>query len=125
GCRGPRRSRLRQFRRPQGEERARAVAILVLQVVEGDRDLDQALERRPLRLRRAEPDRLEELVDLEEQTVIRERRRPVEKGQQTLAVAVSPVADDRRRPRGTLGEGRAVAAMSATEPDPAGGHRFE
>jgi len=47
--------------------------------VKRDRDLDQPLERRPDGLRRAKPHRLEQLVHLEEEAVVRKRGRSVEK----------------------------------------------
>ena len=91
------------FATPSVEERPRPLVVPVLQMMKRDRDLDQPLERRPHRVRRPEPGRLEQLVHLEEEPVIRERRRPAEKPRQVVAV---PVLAGRRPPTPPAPPGR-------------------
>src|SRR6266446_6298842 len=55
------------------EEGPRPAPVPVHQMMIGDRDLDHALERLPLRARRRHPHRLEHLVHLEEEPLVPER----------------------------------------------------
>ena len=111
---------LRHLRHSQDEERAGPLAVPVLEVMEGDRDLDQSLERRPRGLRRAEPDGLEQLVHLEEEPVIRERRRPLEERRHPLAARGLPTPGRprplARRARRASARGPGIAPVSRTRP---------
>ncbi len=68
-----RRGHARDTAPPLGEEAPRPAPVAVRQVMEGDRDLDHALERLALGARRRLPHRLENLVHLEEEPLVPQR----------------------------------------------------
>src|SRR5436309_1061427 len=68
-----RRGHARQAAPPLGEEAPCPAPVPVREMMIGDRDLDHALERLPLRAGRRLPHRLEHLVHLEEEPLVPER----------------------------------------------------
>src|SRR5262249_28332387 len=62
-----------------GQERARAADVSVARVMEGDGELDEALETLAARVRLRTPNGFEDLVHLEEETGVPERHSLVER----------------------------------------------
>src|SRR4029077_17904566 len=85
------------------QQRARAPRVAVRGGMPGDGDLDQALKSLPAPPRLSLPHRFQHLVDLEEEGLVPERRRPDDRTPDRVVGGYGTAAMCLRRSQGTSG----------------------